>query len=337
MISLRTMRGLKKSKDITETIASKDRNNLYITSTFFKDQNKYKAFCTFYAVMRIVDDRIDNLPPYNNRSKELNDREMRVLDAWEHAVILCHQGILPPAAQLEACRYPEAEAVCRFLIRAFRAFPLPIKLWTNFFQAMRSDMLGKEFTRWTDFLAYAEGATVSPTSIYLWLLAAQLNNQTGKYEIPEGAELFRCGRFLGLFAYLGHIIRDLADDVRNGNTRICLTREDMSFHGVGLENLKNDANNRKATPPTRSLTADMLHRAREYFKIGRVHALKLMESFESDSRFILELIISIYENIILKIELTGYDPMTDRHYLTKKDKADIVNAVAMRTGFQFPK
>ena len=83
----RTEKRQTKANRVTEAIASRDYNNLYITSSFFKDRNKYKAFCAFYAVMRIVDNRIDNLPQSVKQNTESQKRELKVVDAWEQVVI----------------------------------------------------------------------------------------------------------------------------------------------------------------------------------------------------------------------------------------------------------
>ena len=165
-ITRKTLKRKKNAHRVTEAIASKDHNNLYITSSFFKDRNKYKAFCAFYAVMRIVDDRIDNLSLTVKQNKESQKKELEIVDAWEQVVILCHRNIYPTSAQLAACDFIDADAVCEALIEAFKKFPVQIKLWANFFEAMRSNFVAGEFEKWTNFLDYAEGVSVAPTTIY---------------------------------------------------------------------------------------------------------------------------------------------------------------------------
>jgi hypothetical protein len=76
--SRRTVKQQMKAYRVTEAIASRDHNNLYITSSFFMDRMKYKAFCAFYAVMRLVDDRIDNLPLSNKQNEESQKGELSV-------------------------------------------------------------------------------------------------------------------------------------------------------------------------------------------------------------------------------------------------------------------
>jgi len=325
-----------RAHEVTEAIASRDRNNLYVTSSFFRDPVKFRAFCAYYAIMRVVDDRIDDLPSPNRRCAELRKRELRVVEAWERVVRSSCRGIHPAASLLASCDFPEAEAVCESFIASYRIFPVPIRLWANFFAAMRSDIVDSEFVRWTDFLAYAEGATVAPTTIYLSLIVARRDVTKDTCEFLRGFDMYQAGRHLGLFAYLGHIIRDLAADVTSTATRLCIAREDMLAHGVSLEILRSEALNRRASPATRRLAGELLHRARWHLAQGRALTVPILGLLDSDSRFILELIITMYEHIIAKIESTGCDPMAKRHHLTQREQAEIVHQVAARTGFSLP-
>ncbi|UCG67228.1 MAG: squalene/phytoene synthase family protein [Deltaproteobacteria bacterium] len=322
--------------EVTEAIASRDGNNLYVTSSFFGDPLKYRAFCAYYAVMRVVDDRIDNLPSPGSRCAEVRKRELGVVEAWERVVRSSYHGIYPMASLLASCDFAEAEAVCESLIASYRVFPVPMRLWTNFFAAMRSDLVASEFVHWSDFLAYAEGATVAPTTIYLSLIVARRDVKQDSCEFPRGFNLYDCGRHLGLFAYLGHIIRDLAEDITRPATRLCLAREDMLAHGVSPEILRSEALNRRASPATRRLVGELLQRARWHLAQGRALAVPIHGFLDCDSRFILELIITMYEHIIAKIESTGCDPMEKRHHLTRREQAEIIHQVAARTGFLLP-
>jgi hypothetical protein len=62
----------------------------------------------------------------------------------------------------------------------------------------------------------------------------------------------------------------------------------------------------------------------------------VLDRLDSDSRFILELIVTMYQQLIAKIESTGCDPMTNRHHLTQQEQAEIVHRVAASTGFTLP-
>jgi phytoene synthase len=330
------MKAKNRAQELTEAIASRDRNNLYVTSMFFRDPIKYRAFCANYAVMRIVDDRIDNLPSPGRLDSDLQKRELEVLAAWERVIQSCCHEIHPTASLLASCGFSEAEAVCESFIASHRAFPVPNHLWANFFAAMRSDLTDGVFIRWSDFLAYAEGATVAPTTIYLWLIAARREKSKAVRGLPRSFDVDECGRQLGLFAYLAHIIRDLSEDITGTATRLCIVQEDMLAHGVSPEMLRNEAQDRQASPATRGLVREILQRARNHLSQGRSLAERISGFLDNDCRFVLELIITMYEQVIAKIESTGCDPMAGRHHLTLSEKAEIAHKVAAHTGFSIP-
>ena len=126
-------------------------------------------------------------------------------------------------------------------------------------------------------------------------------------------------------------------DIKSAVTRLCITREDMKAHDVTPEKLKRDALKSQASMATNGLVMDILQRARKYLLRGRVYVSQIQDFLESDGRFILELIITMYERIIAKIESTGYDPMSKKHYLYRGEKTKIVKSVAFQNGFLLPK
>jgi phytoene/squalene synthetase len=171
--------------------------------------------------------------------------------------------------------------------------------------------------------------------MYIWLLAALHEGDGKPAALPEGFDVITCGRQLGLFAYLSHIVRDLAEDLRTGEDGLLyLVDEDMRAHGISMEVLLAEAVRGRAGRETRSLVAELLTRARFHLQQGRTLAARVLDRLDEDCRFILDLIITIYERAIDKIEACSCDPMTGRHRLTGSEKESIVREVARRTGFQ---
>ena len=82
---------------VAEAVAAKDLNNLYRTSCYFADSERYVAFCALYAVMRIVDDRIDDVLARGCIPDEAN-RERGVLDAWQRLITALLEGEPPDDA-----------------------------------------------------------------------------------------------------------------------------------------------------------------------------------------------------------------------------------------------
>lgn len=318
-----------------EAIASKDNNNLYLTSRFFADPERYRAFCAYYALMRVVDDRIDDIPDRAQLSDDDRRWEHEVVTAWEESILDCYAPRGPSRAVVDRCGHPDAAFLLESFAGSLATFRVPHALWANFFRSMHWDLDHDRFETWQEFLTYAEGASVAPTTIYLILLSSRRDPATGALRFPHDFDLMKCGQDLGIFAYLGHIVRDLAEDLATGKRGLLyVSREDMAAHGVTEGRLFSDLERRRASAPTRSLVADLLGRARRYLGDGRLSMSPLRGNIETDCSFILELIVTMYERVIRNIEVCGHDPLADRHWLEAADKQAIVNDVAMRTGFE---
>ena len=320
-----------------EAIAAKDLNNLYLTSCYFEDRERYKAFCALYAVMRVVDDRIDSIPSRSRLSAAERQVEHDVVDGWQE---LLTQAIEDPARPLAAaasrCDFAQAEELLAAAGEAMVLFPLPISLWHNFFAAMHLDIDQHRFASYDEFLGYAEGATVAPTTIYLYLIAATLDDEQ-RYRLPSGFDLIACGRQLGLFAYLAHILRDLAFDLSTGDEGLLyLAGDDMHSHGVNEEMLFADLKRRQAGAPVRALVAGLVSRAHDAAAEGRRLAKPLADRLSIDCTFILELIIAVYERVLGKIVDCEYDPLRGDHRLSMEEKAELVYRVAARVGMEPP-
>ena len=315
-----------------EAIAARDANNLYRASCFFQDPARYRSFCAQYAVMRVVDDRVDALPTRTGLDHAALELERAVINAWEVAVDSAYTGV-PEEGDL-ALGHPEGPHLVRALGRAFVRFPVPQALWSHFFAAMRSDLKRARFGTFDEFLGYAEGATVAPTTIFLYLLSSG-ERECGRYLPPPQFDLERAGRALGLFAYLGHILRDMADDLATGEEGLLyLAADDLLAHGVTELQLRRALSRKESCSAIRSLTATLMERARCYLREGRQLLAPLEGRLEPDCAFVLEVTITLYEETLNRLEQWEGDPFRQRHFLEQHEKASVVRAVAQRTGFE---
>lgn len=312
---------------VAEAVAAKDLNNLYRTSCYFADSERYVAFCALYAVMRIVDDRIDDVLARGCIPDEAN-RERGVLDAWQRLITALLEGEPPDDHDITLSTEPRARQLLDAFSKAYRQFPVDRKLWRNFFSAMREDLQRTRFQAYQGFLEYATGATVAPTTVYLYLLAAERGSD-GVFRVPRGFDLDRCGHTLGLFAYIVHVLRDIRQDLSTGDKGLLyLAADDMARHGVSEAMLFADLASGSASPPVRSLVRDLVERARTMLKAGRETAQALEGRLSPDRAFVLELIIRIYAQTIDKIVSCAYDTMTNRHRLTDAEKEHLALEVA---------
>jgi phytoene/squalene synthetase len=207
---------------------------------------------------------------------------------------------------------------------------VPRILWHNFFAAMARDVEAPRFRTYTEFLAYAEGATAAPTTIYLYLLTSyRCAPGEGPYLPPEGFDLFCYGRALGLFAYLAHILRDLPDDVgghrgADGEGLLYVAEDDLARHQLTPTMLYEDCVRGCGSAALRRLVSTLTVRSRAALAEGQRYLTALNGQLSPDCAFILRLIIALYVKTLQKIEACGCDPMLRRHTLSEAEKMAIV-------------
>ena len=80
---------------VAESIAAKNRSNLYRTSCYLREEDRYRAFCAYYAIMRIVDDHVDGFLSGPCASAEDHARAFSVVEAWHHVLSACVTGETP--------------------------------------------------------------------------------------------------------------------------------------------------------------------------------------------------------------------------------------------------
>lgn len=321
------------SSGVAEAIAAKDLNNLYRTSCYFRDIERYRAFCAMYAVMRVVDDRVDDLLAQPHIASSTWAQSLAVVTAWHHVVRACLSGCRPAAADCLGCDHPHIVELVDAFADAVARFPVPVQLWDNFFAAMLRDLNCSRFATYRQFLEYTAGASVAPTTIYLHLITAERRWGDNVFEAPRDFDIMGCGRALGRFAYLAHVLRDLRQDLIIGEHGLLyLAADDMTTHGVTVASLQRCARAGTASPQQRALVGDLAQRAWTLALEGRKCLAALDGKLSADRAFVLELIVGIYEGVLRKIASCSHDVMGERHRLTSGEKERIALGIAPAQG-----
>ena len=136
-----------------QAITAKDRSNLYLTSQFLGDPLRYQAFLAMYAVMRVIDDAVDDVEDKHALDAAARAALHTMLDAWQARIDAAYAGA------------PGDQALDRGLAWALARFPIPAAHWQRFVAAMHYDVDNPRFPDFASFLDYAQGATVAPTTI----------------------------------------------------------------------------------------------------------------------------------------------------------------------------
>jgi len=197
---------------------------------------------------------------------------------------------------------------------------------------MRFEVRHSGFSDFAEFLAYAEGATVAPAVIYVFLLTSLKDERTGHYRVG-GFDFETCGRELGRFAYLAHILRDVARDMRvDGTGLVYLSREDLRRHDLNDEALRGLIEKGAGDDRWRTLVEDICGRAHAMEAHGTRMAEAQYGRMPPDCAFILSLIIRIYSDLLRRIEAAPDQVLRGDPIPNTPEKAVLVS-VARRTGY----
>ncbi|UCE28192.1 MAG: phytoene/squalene synthase family protein [Candidatus Coatesbacteria bacterium] len=312
-----------------EEIAAKDRSNLYVVSQFIRDRCRYEAFTAMYSVMRVIDDLVDDVPNVGALSAGERARMEEELERWQGRIEAAYAG------------NPGPEPSDIALASALAAFPVPRSTWSNFISAMRYDLRYDRFETWDSFLEYAEGATAAPTTIYIYLLCAQPVDGTSegnvRYEVAESGDGFdcvSCGRELGIFAYLAHILRDVVKDLQIGETgRIYIPASDLADAGLSEDEFRSLVRSGSSDRLWDELVTSVVQRARRFERAGVSRARSRFPAMEPDCRFILALIIGLYQDILARIEADPASVLSNESASNEEDLPALVRRAAEEAAY----
>lgn len=283
---------------LCETIASRNRSNLYRVSQLLRDRRRYEAFLATYAVMRVIDDFVDAVPDVTNLAPEELLRLEGELEQWRDRI------------EAAASASPGPEPLDIALAAALASFPVSFSIWETFLEAMRYDLRHNRFETWENFLEYAEGAAAAPTATFLFLLCAQPEKGESagnvRYEVAEvgdGFDYLACGRELGFFAYLVHVLRDVRKDLQTGaRGRIYLPASELAKAGLPEEEFRRLVSSGTVDGRWSNLVVSVVNRARAFERAGVARTRARLPAMEPDCRLILERIVGVYHDLLDKIE-----------------------------------
>lgn len=309
---------------VSERVAAKDRSNLYVVSQFFEDRARYDAFIAMYAVMRVVDDLVDDVADKALMPVSARDALLRELDQWEHRIRAAYAGC------------PLLDPIDIALMAAVHTFPVPIELWLNFIDAMRFDVRKPRFDDFDEFLEYGEGATVAPTSIYVYLLTSSRQSD-GRYLVAD-FDFLSCGRDLGRFAYIAHVLRDVCEDLNVGRTGLVyLSIADLRAHQLTEADLRSLADGIAPSITRerwRSLVGDICQRAQHMRREGATMARGAWDTLPADCAFIFRLIVGTYGELLNRIHADPDCVLRSESVLSDADKFALLRSAADAAGFR---
>jgi len=222
---------------------------------------KRRAVYAAYAVCRIADDIVDEVPPGGS-----TDEAAGRLDAWEREIEAAYAG------------RPGHDAT-RALAEVLETFPIPASAFAGLVEGCRWDLVKHRYRDFAELERYCELVAVTIADISLAIF--------GTVE-PAARAL---GRSLAIALQLTNICRDVGEDALRD--RIYLPLDDLETCGVAPE----DILSRRPAPGFDRLMALEVARARRFYR----DANRLPATIARDARLAVRLMGIIYARILERI------------------------------------
>src|SRR5579859_5715788 len=201
------------------------------------------------------------------------------------------------------------------LLDAQQSFAIPSDLLDQLVQGTATDLEPR-------FAAYA---TFADLYRYCYLVASVVGLVCIRifgYSDPRAEKL---AEETGIAFQLTNILRDVAEDAERN--RVYLPLEDLAAHGVSVEQLVRHA---KARPLAneRALLKSIADRAEAYYE----SAQQLLPLIDAESRPALWVLVSIYHQLLKRIEKADYDVFSERASVPTLQKLGILSVGMARMG-----
>lgn len=277
-------------------IAGRANANLLHAARLLPGTRQHFFFAT-YAAMRLIDDAVDDgflCRPAEDREHERGAMLVDI-DNWQSQCLGERvEGPLPA----QVYRALQATAHCSDLGET---------PWTGLANAMRYDVREQPMPDWEDFLSYAEGATVAPATIFIYLLGAKPADRGFSWSLPEPPAYYAAD--LGIFCYLVHILRDLAKDAERSERLV--TIPDALIEHAGLQKTGLSDAIRSRDPRVGSLAVDLRLRASSHLEAGRGALKTLKPLIGKREQVALSGLIAIYETLFDRFSADYFTGMAD--------------------------
>jgi squalene synthase HpnC len=251
------------------------------------------AMCAIYAFMRQADDVADD------ESLSRDERRHR-LDEWS-------------TAWHNVCRGADtADPVFLAVRDATQRFAIPLDLLDELIEGVAMDLNPAASDAPDTYATFKElyGYCYSVASV-VGLVCIRIFGY-------HDACAEKLAEETGVAFQLTNILRDVTEDAERN--RVYLPLEDLKAHGVSVDSLLHRARSAPPTADERALLADIAARAEGYYQ----SALKLLPLIDRESRPALWVLVSIYHNLLKRIQRANYDVFSRRASVPLMQKLGIL-------------
>jgi 15-cis-phytoene synthase len=261
-------------------IARREAKNFYYAFLALP-KAKRDAICAVYAFMRHADDLSDD----ETCSREQRRADLDAwLDSWHSA----------------AAGQPTSDPVFLALADTRLRFSIPLELLDHLVHGTAMDL---NTPATGEYDTYATFDDLRRYCYYVASVVGLVCIRIFGYSDPRAETL---AEETGLAFQLTNILRDVREDAARG--RIYLPLNELEGHGVRLEDLTALRSGAQLTAGQRALLASIAHRAEHFYQSGRA----LLPLIAADARPALWVLVTIYHDLLRRIEHRNYDVFSER-------------------------
>jgi 15-cis-phytoene synthase len=248
---------------------SRDTNFYY--SFLVLPSDKRRAIVAVWDFCRAVDDATDE-PGLAAPGAEV--------ERWRRELAACYGAGQPATSQGRA------------LVPFIRQFNLPRGSFEAIIEGVEMDLGERRYETFGDLYEYCIRVASAVGLICLEIFG---------YRDPAARQY---AVDLGVALQLTNILRDVPEDLRRG--RVYIPQEDLRAHGIGEEQLAQEAVDPRGTvrsPQVKALLAQQAARARDYY----ARAARELPRSDAGSLVAAEIMGAVYKAILDRIEQRDYD------------------------------
>jgi len=259
-----------------------DHPNILIAASFW-EEDRYKAAKVCYRFMRMIDDLIDDRKA---NGEKISDSEKQLLAEQVRKWIGCLEN------------KPSDDPFLIELNETISTYKIPLQLFHNFAISMQYDIDHNGFSTFSQFLSYANGASVAPASVFVHLCC--LSKENGEYELPP-FDVMEAASPCAIFSYIVHIIRDFQKDQKNHLNYFAL--DILQKYGLIPSDLHEIAHGKPVSDAFRNVMQDYYTIAQHYRAKTLLELNRLSTHIEGRYLFSLQIIFNLYQQVFDRIDI----------------------------------
>jgi phytoene synthase len=280
--------------DACNELAAAKNANLYRAAMRLSPERQ-RFFLASYASMRVIDDIVDDgfLELPDAERDAAREAVIETIENWQVQIIAAKSGADNPMPETG----PLSTSVYDALRLTLGRSDLSPEPWIELADALHHDVAEEPMDEWDDFIAYCEGATAAPASIFVYLLSARYDPEIG-YTSPLTNPPIYHARDMAIFCYIIHILRDLPEDIKGPDRLVTIPSEVLIAADITLGEIRNAIGQGKYEDLD-YLGRIMLEHAWEHFESGQAISAELLSVLDTEEADTLSRLFTVY------IELGG--------------------------------